>query len=139
MTPPSAIASRKIHANAGPEPESAVHASKCFSSRKRQRPMEEKMLRMILRSRSPSLDSGSVLTTVMPSLILHGVFGIARTTLVPSSTIAVSCLIVTPARMLMSSFPLRASLSPGSFRIACASWGLQLKAKICEMGSVQVR
>lgn len=69
MTPPSAMASRKMHAKAGPEPESAVHASKCFSSRKRQRPIEEKMLRMMERSSSESSDGGSVLTTVMPSRI----------------------------------------------------------------------
>lgn len=69
MTPPSAIASKNIQANAGPEPESAVHASKCFSSRNRHRPMEENMLRIICRSRSTVDDSGIEFTTVMPSLI----------------------------------------------------------------------
>jgi hypothetical protein len=47
ITPPSAIASRNTHANAGPEPERAVHASKCFSSRNLQRPIEEKMVCMM--------------------------------------------------------------------------------------------
>lgn len=58
ITPPSAIASRKIHANAGPLPLSAVHASKCFSSRKRQRPMEEKMVRIMRRSSSAVGEGG---------------------------------------------------------------------------------
>jgi hypothetical protein len=69
ITPPSAIASKNIHANAGPDPDSAVHASKCFSSRNRQRPMEEKILRIMERSSSMEVDNGKVLTTVIPSRI----------------------------------------------------------------------
>lgn len=69
MTPPSAIASKKIQAKAGPDPERAVQASKCFSSKKRHLPMDEKILRMMDRSRSIEVDWGKVLTTVMPSRI----------------------------------------------------------------------
>lgn len=146
ITPPSAIASRKMHANAGPEPESAVHASKCFSSRKRHRPMDENMLRMMDRSSSDSSEGDRELTTVMPSRIymrhvrdrperdgdgrtLQGVLGIARTTLVDGRTIASSCAIVTPARMLMRSLPSRASFIPVSLRIIFANWGLQLRGR----------
>ena len=50
----------------------------------------------------------------------------ARTTVVDRSTHPVSCEIVTPARILMSSFPLKASTIPGSFSIECAICGLQL-------------
>lgn len=50
MTPPSAIASRTKQANAGPLPLNAVHASKCFSSRKRCRPMGLKSCVRMLRS-----------------------------------------------------------------------------------------
>ena len=61
------IASRKMQAKAGPDPESAVHASKCFSSRKEQRPMEEKILSRIARSSSVM---GELLhRTVIPSRI----------------------------------------------------------------------
>ena len=63
------MASKKIHAKAGPEPERAVHASKCFSSRKRHLPMDEKILRMMDRSSSIEGDWGKVLMTVMPSRI----------------------------------------------------------------------
>ena len=69
ITPPSAIASSTTHANAGPEPESAVHASKCFSSKKRHRPIVEKICRMIERSSSCVSEGGRVETTVMPSRI----------------------------------------------------------------------
>lgn len=132
MTPPSAIASKNIHAKAGPDPESAVHASKFFSSRKRQRPIDENIFKMIERSSSASSDNGRLLTTVIPSRIymrrqrlffsqtqdtrnirtLHGVLGIARTTLVVGGTHPVSWCIVTPAKMLMSNLPARASCIP---------------------------
>lgn len=69
MTPPSAMASRKMQANAGPEPDKAVQASKCFSSRKRQRPIDENMLRMMDRWSSDSSEGERLLTTVMPSRI----------------------------------------------------------------------
>jgi hypothetical protein len=143
MTPPSAIASKNMHANAGPDPESAVHASKFFSSRKRQRPIDENIFRMIDRSSSASSDIGKLLTTVIPSRIyvrpqrlladtritrtLHGVLGIARTTRVVGGTHPVSWSIVTPARMLMSNLPARASRIPFCERITWAWWGLQLK------------
>lgn len=91
--------------------------------------MEEKMLRMMERSSSREVEAGSVLTTVMPSLIynggwgkggisayqdglvvrmvrtLHGVLGMARTTLVVGVTRPVSWEMVTPARILIKSFP----------------------------------
>ena len=138
ITPPSIIASKKMHTNAGPEPDKAVQASKCFSSRKRHRPMEENILRIIARSFSISIDGVNVVTTVIPSRIclvvlfdtktcscyrvtLQGVLGIARTTLVEGRTHAFICSIVTPARMLMSNFPASASFIPGSAIIACAS------------------
>lgn len=144
ITPPSAIASRKMHANAGPEPARAVHASKCFSSRKRHRPMEENIFRIMALSVSSCGDGGRVDTTVMPSRIwwsltdgveiqrgyvhtLHGVLGMARTTLVEGKTQPVSWRMVTPARMLIRSFPSSASTIPSSLKILCASWGLQLK------------
>lgn len=79
MTPPSAMASRNMHANAGPEPESAVHASKCFSSKNRQRPMDEKILRIIDRSTSVLGEIGSVETTVIPSRICGAFRGLYRT------------------------------------------------------------
>lgn len=69
MTPPSAIASKKMQANAGPDPDNAVQASKCFSSRNRHRPMEEKILRIRSRSSSSESEGGRVLTTVIPSRI----------------------------------------------------------------------
>lgn len=88
---------------------------------------------------------GKGVTTVIPSRIcvmlggewcikrrgrkdvtLQGVLGIARTTFVEGKTQFLICDIVTPARMLMSSLPSKASLSPSSLRIECASWGLQL-------------
>ena len=69
ITPPSAIASKKVHTNAGPEPAKAVHASKCFSSRKRHRPMDENMLRMMLLSVSWYGEGGRFDMTVMPSRI----------------------------------------------------------------------
>ena len=158
ITPPSAIASKKVHTNAGPEPAKAVHASKCFSSRKRHRPMDENMLRMMLLSVSWCGEGGRFDMTVMPSRIygmnekwkkvrmirrvwtfffayvrkrlrwhtLHGVLGIARTTRVEGKTQLVSWRMVTPARILMRSFPSSASVIPSSLRIVCASWGLQL-------------
>jgi hypothetical protein len=63
------MASKNIHAKAGPDPESAVHASKCFSSRNLQRPIEEKIFRIIALSTSESGDGGIVDTTVIPSRI----------------------------------------------------------------------
>lgn len=70
MTPPSAIASSTNRANAGPEPQTAVHASKCFSSRKRHRPIGWKRDKAIDRSRfAIGADVGIVERTVMPSLI----------------------------------------------------------------------
>lgn len=57
---------------------------------------------------------------------LQGVLGIARMTFVSGLTIAVSCLMVTPARMLMRSLPSSASFRPGSLSMACANCGLQL-------------
>jgi hypothetical protein len=64
ITPPSASASRNTHANAGPDPESAVHASKCFSSRKRTRPTELNTASRIDRSAGRASE-----ITVMPSRI----------------------------------------------------------------------
>lgn len=69
ITPPSAIASRNMAANAGPDPPNAVHASKCFSSRNLQRPIDEKMLRIMDRSRG--WFSSSVDTIVIPSRICN--------------------------------------------------------------------
>lgn len=59
ITPPSAIASSTSNANAGPEPDKAVHASKCFSSRKRHRPIGLKRDPKILRSRAGWDDFGA--------------------------------------------------------------------------------
>lgn len=67
---------------------------------------------------------------------LHGVLGIARTTLVDAPTMACSWAMVTPARMLMSSLPSRASFIPGSLRIVLASWGLHLEIAMCIHGRV---
>lgn len=70
ITPPSAIASKKTQAKAGPEPASAVHASKCFSSRNRALPTAVKMERRICRSSSADGDeAGRGVRTVMPSRI----------------------------------------------------------------------
>jgi hypothetical protein len=69
ITPPSAMASKKTHANAGPDPLRAVHASKCFSSVNRHRPIDEKIFKIMLRFTSLSGDKGSGVTTVMPSRI----------------------------------------------------------------------
>jgi hypothetical protein len=65
MTPPSAIASRNMHAKAGPDPDNAVHASKCFSSRNRHRPIEEKICDTICLGS----EGGRLETTVIPSRI----------------------------------------------------------------------
>lgn len=72
ITPPSAIASRKIQAKAGPDPDRAVQASKCFSGRNRQRPIEQKIFKIIDESNSFSSScelEDRVETTVMPSRI----------------------------------------------------------------------
>ena len=69
MTPPSAIASRKMHAKAGPEPDRAVQASKCFSSRNRHRPIDENIFKIRARSLSSRSEGGRFETTVMPSRI----------------------------------------------------------------------
>jgi hypothetical protein len=45
---------------------------------------------------------------------------------------------VTPERMLMSSFPANASLIPSSFRMGCATCGLQLNTKKNEVGGGRV-
>jgi hypothetical protein len=148
MTPPSVIASRNIHAKAGPDPDNAVHASKCLSSIKRQRPIEENICRMISLFCPWLSDGGRVETTVMPSRIClerhmclfvcprenkengrtrQAVLGIARITVVLGRTQEESCAMVTPARMLMSNLPANASLIPSSLRMRCATWGLQLK------------
>lgn len=72
MTPPSAIASSTRHAKAGPEPDKAVHASKCFSSRKRHRPMGLKSEVRIFRSSAGCEEVGDGgVTTVIPSRIWH--------------------------------------------------------------------
>lgn len=68
MTAPSTIASRKTHANAGPDPASAVHASKCFSGRKRHLPTEEKIERTIDESMAGA-SAGSGERMVIPSRI----------------------------------------------------------------------
>lgn len=70
MTPPSAIASRTRQAKAGPDPERAVQASKCFSSKNLHLPIGLNMDVKILRSRLAMLDpvAGGV-HTVMPSRI----------------------------------------------------------------------
>ena len=146
MTPPSAIASRNMQAKAGPDPDRAVQASKCFSSRKRHRPIEENIFRMISLFNPSASEGGRFETTVMPSRICqasytltgaalqnerertrHGVLGIARMTVVSGRTHSESCAMVTPARMLMSNFPARASLTPFSLRMRCATCGLQLE------------
>lgn len=95
---------------------------------------------------SPSESEGGMFeTTVMPSRICqnhlinalrgwtmlgkrtrHATLGIARITVVLGRTQLVSCAMVTPERMLMSSFPTSASLIPSSFRMGCANCGLQL-------------
>jgi hypothetical protein len=69
MTPPSVIASRNMQAKAGPDPDNAVHASKCLSSRKRQRPIDENIWRMISLLCPCMSDGGRFETTVMPSRI----------------------------------------------------------------------
>jgi hypothetical protein len=69
MTPPSAIASRNMQAKAGPDPDRAVQASKCLSSRKRQRPIEENIFRMISLFNPSASEGGRFETTVMPSRI----------------------------------------------------------------------
>ena len=69
MTPPSAIASRNMQAKAGPDPDRAVQASKCFSSRKRQRPIEENIFRIISLFNPSASEGGRFETTVMPSRI----------------------------------------------------------------------
>jgi hypothetical protein len=71
MTAPSAIASRKTQAKAGPEPARAVQASKCFSGRKRQRPTEEKRERRMDESRGGA-EEGRGERMVMPSRICKG-------------------------------------------------------------------
>lgn len=72
MTPPSAIASRKTHAKAGPEPARAVQASKCFSSRKRHFPTAEKMeSRMDLSVSAEGSESGRGVRMVIPSRICY--------------------------------------------------------------------
>jgi len=81
------------------------------------------MLRMIERSREK--EGSRVETTVIPSRILHGVFGIARTTFVVERTHAAICGIVTPARMLIRSLPANACCIPGSPTMVWASCGLQ--------------
>lgn len=53
----------------------------------------------------------------------------ARTTFVEGRTQLVICDIVTPARILMRSFPSNAAVSPSSLSIECANCGLQLSAK----------
>jgi len=59
-----------MQAKAGPDPDSAVQASKCLSSRKRQRPIEEKIFRMISLFNPSALSAGGRFeTTVMPSRI----------------------------------------------------------------------
>lgn len=72
ITPPSAIASRNIHAKAGPHPDNAVHASKCLSSRKRQRPIEEKICLTITLEFTSESEGGRFETTVIPSRIYRG-------------------------------------------------------------------
>ena len=76
MTPPSAMASKNIHAKAGPDAESAVQASKYFSSRNRHRPIELKMVDTRVCSTSslfcavvPLKEVGKFEITVMPSRI----------------------------------------------------------------------
>jgi hypothetical protein len=151
MTPPSAIASRNIQAKAGPHPDSAVHASNCLSSRNRQRPIEEKICKVISLFRPSESEGGRVETTVMPSRICQNVhyddyavtphggrpsekrtrqatLGMARITVVLGRTQLESCAMVTPVRMLMSNFPAKASLNPSSLRMGCATCGLQLDA-----------
>ena len=54
----------------------------------------------------------------------------ARMTFVEGVTIAVSWAIVTPANILIKSFPSKASFKPGSDKIVCANWGLQLSGTI---------
>lgn len=70
MTPPSAMASKINATNAGPDPATAVQASKCFSSKKRHRPHEVKMARMSARDKG----SATGVTMVIPSRICsqHG-------------------------------------------------------------------
>jgi hypothetical protein len=53
----------------------------------------------------------------------------ARTTFVEGKTQLVICDIVTPARILMRSFPSNAAVSPSSLNIECANCGLQLSVK----------
>src|SRR4051812_18290822 len=63
ITPPSVMASSTKATNAGPDPASAVHASKCFSSMKRHLPHDEKMPRSI--SLCKGCEEGMVETTVI--------------------------------------------------------------------------
>ena len=146
MTPPSTIASRNMHAKAGPHPDSAVDASKWRSSRRRQRPIEEKICRTICLFSPSEADGGRVEITVMPSRICikehlcelkhsgrgggrrtrHATLGIVRTTVVLGWTQAVSCAMLTPGRMLMSNFPAKASLIPLALSMGFAPCGLQL-------------
>lgn len=56
----------------------------------------------------------------------QGVLGMALTTFVVGGTHAVSWEMVTPARILISSFPSSASHIPSWPRMICACWGLQL-------------
>ena len=156
MTPPSAMASRNMQAKAGPDPDRAVQASKCLSSRKRQRPIEENIFRMISLFRLSMSEGGRFETTVIPSRIYqtsymetpcgrklregrtrHGVLGIARMTVVLGRTQLESCAMVTPARMLISNFPASASLTPLSLRMRCATCGLQLKCSQLQRSAIK--
>lgn len=123
MTPPSAMASRNSVTNAGPDPASAVATSKYFSSRKRHMPTAEKIVDSRLRSCCVRRLTSE--TTVMPSRILLGVLGIARTTVVDGSTCVVSCSMVTPAMMLTSILPSSASRMPSSSSTSPTRCGLQ--------------
>lgn len=70
MTPPSAMASSTSATKAGPDPAKAVHASKCFSSRKRTLPQGVKRERRIWRVRGDDWDDvGGGVITVIPSPI----------------------------------------------------------------------
>ena len=75
-------------------------------------------------ARCMALDRG--VTTVIPSRILHGVLGIARTTVVLSGTHERSWASVTPAQMEMTSLPSRAEAMPSSERMERATWGFEL-------------
>ncbi len=68
------MASRNMHAKAGPDPDNAVHASKCLSSRNRQRPIEEKICLTICVLCPSDSEGGRVEMTVMPSRIYQELF-----------------------------------------------------------------